>query len=678
MNIGTKLVIGFVSILILLAIVAGVGYYAISTSAKAIDYLLQLEENRIDVLTIRTRLNRAEIYAARGELFRDMNFQKMRQSIDQEIADIIGRLRILLQDDELRKLESLAVEYEKFKTDNDKWFAIEQNRVAAVDRLRKAGFDVVAALEEVVASFQASAEESKTGEGTEERVIARFFTRTLELGKFISEVNDCRRKFNLMAAEPNAGKKIEMGKELDAEANDLLNRLRTFGADLVDASRRQVVSRTVSQIEVWVGLLRENMDLVLAQNALTVSSQASGEKMRAFEADINNNLAKYATMVKENAHANETRMSKLMVGTSILAAILGIIFCIALTANISSGIKFAVKTMSKVVGEGDLSVAVDPVYLNRKDEIGLLARELQSVLSDYHSVEEMANALANGNWKGHMKEKGPLDTMNINLDRMIDQVNQVLNEINETVKRVSTGANEVSSAANTLSQGAQESAASLEEITASMNEINSQTKKNASNAGEARDLAHQATNAAAEGQHAMQKMTEAMGKITKNSDEIQRVIKVIDDIAFQTNLLALNAAVEAARAGQHGKGFAVVAEEVRNLAARSAKAAKETAELISTSGHEIQKGGEVATQTSEVLGTIVEQIKQTTDLVAGIATASNEQAQGVAQITIGLQQIDSVTQQNTAAAEESASAAHEMSGMASNLRELVAKFQLRI
>jgi methyl-accepting chemotaxis protein len=175
----------------------------------------------------------------------------------------------------------------------------------------------------------------------------------------------------------------------------------------------------------------------------------------------------------------------------------------------------------------------------------------------------------------------------------------------------------------------------------------------------------------------MKNMTEAMEHITANSNEIQRVIKVIDDIAFQTNLLALNAAVEAARAGQHGKGFAVVAEEVRNLASRSAKAARETSDLIAKSSHEIEKGGEVTTHTAEVLNTIVEQVKQTTDLVAGIAVASNEQAQGVNQVTVGLQQIDTVTQQNTAAAEESASAASEMSSMATNLQKLVAQFKLR-
>ena len=331
----------------------------------------------------------------------------------------------------------------------------------------------------------------------------------------------------------------------------------------------------------------------------------------------------------------------------------------------------------KIVGEGDLSVIVDPDLLQRADEIGDLAKGGQAVANDYKTIDAMANALAEGDWRVTVKEKSSVDTMNQNLGKMLEQVNQALREIDDNVRQVTTGANEVSIASQNLSSGAQESAASLEEITASMSEISSQTKANAQSAGEARDLAQNASNAAAEGQSAMQKMNDSMERITKNSAEVQRVIKVIDDIAFQTNLLALNAAVEAARAGVHGKGFAVVAEEVRNLAARSAKAAQETSELIATSGTEIQRGGEVTAQTAEVLNTIVNQIKQTTDLVAGIAVASNEQAQGVGQVTIGLQQIDAVTQQNTASAEESASAANQMSSMATNLQALVAKFKLK-
>jgi methyl-accepting chemotaxis protein len=376
--------------------------------------------------------------------------------------------------------------------------------------------------------------------------------------------------------------------------------------------------------------------------------------------------------------ASNAMMTTIMVTTSILAVIGGLIFSFVLSSNIGGGIRLSATGIKHIAETGDLTFEVPPAFLARKDEIGDLSLSVNLVLTAFRNVGKMAQELAGGDWRNDVKIRSDLDLMNKDLSSMLAQVNETLHEINDSVKQVATGATEVSSAATSLSSGSQEAAASLEEITASMSEISSQTKRNAESAGQARDLAQKASKAAADGQGAMTEMTESMKQITDNSTEIQRVIKVLDDIAFQTNLLALNAAVEAARAGQHGKGFAVVAEEVRNLAARSAKAARETTELIAKSGSEIEKGGEVATRTAEVLNTIVDQIKQTTDLVAGIAIASNEQAQGVNQVSIGLSQIDTVTQQNTAAAEESASAANEMSSMAASLQNLVAKFKLRV
>jgi methyl-accepting chemotaxis protein len=174
----------------------------------------------------------------------------------------------------------------------------------------------------------------------------------------------------------------------------------------------------------------------------------------------------------------------------------------------------------------------------------------------------------------------------------------------------------------------------------------------------------------------MSAMTEAMDEISRAGSDISKIIKTIDEIAFQTNLLALNAAVEAARAGQHGKGFAVVAEEVRNLAARSAKAARETADLIEGSVAKTRNGVEIAGETATALDEIVNGIGKVSDLVAEISAAGREQAEGIGQVNTGLGQIDQVTQQNTANAEESAAAAEELSGQAEELRRLLQRFRL--
>ncbi len=399
---------------------------------------------------------------------------------------------------------------------------------------------------------------------------------------------------------------------------------------------------------------------------------------------VNASIAKVVEGVQTNVDAAGTAMADLIgwvqiiiAAVGIMAVLLGMFAGVLVARNITTGIGAATSVMGRIAKDGDLTMEIPASDMNRRDEVGDLARAVQEIISEFRNVEQLAEKLAGGNWLATVKTRGELDVMNINLSKMLDQVNEALSSTADAVDQVATGASQVAAASESLSQGATESAASIEEITASMQEIGGQTNANAQNANEANKLAQGANESAAKGQDMMKKMIGSMDTITKNSTDIQKVVKVIDDISFQTNLLALNAAVEAARAGAHGKGFAVVAEEVRNLASRSAKAAAETTQMINTNSRQINEGAEIAQQTAEMLDGIVEQSTQVATILKEIANASNEQAQGVSQVSQGLHQIDAVTQQNTANAEETASVSHEMSSQAGQLQRLIGQFQIR-
>ena len=263
------------------------------------------------------------------------------------------------------------------------------------------------------------------------------------------------------------------------------------------------------------------------------------------------------------------------------------------------------------------------------------------------------------------------------LNQIIDTFNTLLAEMNQAAQQVSAGSRQVSDGSQALSQGATEQASSIEQLTASISEIAEQTKQNAVGADEANQRAMQAKIQAEKGNSRMQHMQQAMTDINDSSANISKIIKVIDDIAFQTNILALNAAVEAARAGQHGKGFAVVAEEVRTLAARSAQAAKETTELIEGSIEKTKAGTQIADETADALGQIVEDIAKAAQLVSTIADASNEQASAITQVNQGVDQVSQVVQANSATSEQSAATSEELSGQAQLLQEMISKFRLR-
>lgn len=306
-------------------------------------------------------------------------------------------------------------------------------------------------------------------------------------------------------------------------------------------------------------------------------------------------------------------------------------------------------------------------------------RTMQAVAAPIEESSTVMQQLAQGNLTVSVTSefKGEYNKIKTALNQTIGAFNELLGNINIAAEEVAAGSRQVSDASQSLSQGTATQASTVEELTSSVTAVADQTRKNATYATQASEITGAVKEEAAQGNEKMEQMILAMRDINESSSSISKIIKVIDDIAFQTNILALNAAVEAARAGQYGKGFAVVAEEVRNLAGKSAEAAKNTTSLIEGSVAKVEHGTRIVNETAETLGKIVESAQKSADLVSSIAKASNDQATAIAQIDQGLGQVSTVVQTNSATAEESASSSEELSGQAAILTEMVNKFKLK-
>ncbi|MDR2577670.1 MAG: methyl-accepting chemotaxis protein [Chitinispirillales bacterium] len=491
------------------------------------------------------------------------------------------------------------------------------------------------------------------------------------------------------------------------ETKDLIRDATGHFNQYVDAGNRfgNIAKETLS--EVPENVLDGLRGLRAHGNAL----EESAEKIaQAFETVAHN--------INDDTHKEYGSMRNMMVALIIGGVILGILIGYLLARSISKPLARVVEMLNEMQ-KGHLGMKLG---INRADEIGVMAATMDKYVDELHGLAGAIKLVANGDFSADIiphddkdeittELRNMLDTlrnltihdggkalhaaaekdltvrvqrdyrgeyskMKDDINHLIQNLGEALQQVDEAVSQVSSASGEISQGAQSLAEGANEQASSLEEISSSLEEMSSMTKQNADNSTQAKHLVGEASTSVNEANDAMGRMADAIKNIKESSDNTAKIIKTIDDIAFQTNLLALNAAVEAARAGEAGKGFAVVAEEVRNLAMRSAEAAKNTADMIEESVKDAESGVRITEDVAKALDKTVSHTSKVNDLIAEIAAASNEQAQGIEQINTAVAQMNQVTQQNAANSEESASAAEELSSQAAELSNLVATFKL--
>lgn len=434
----------------------------------------------------------------------------------------------------------------------------------------------------------------------------------------------------------------------------------------------------VDKINSWYDSTQKDIDMAKSgQVQEAVNDLMTNGKVIADEVEAG--LTDLITAMETSSREKEELIQKQVTGLAIIevaVVVVAILIAIAYSLFLIKAITTPMAKLSeaaKKMAMGEIDVDCEKI---NNDDLGELLDEFARMAKAVKEQTKITEAISRGDLTKEANPRSDKDVLGKAIVRLLSENNMTLSNVKEASAQITVGSEQVANASQALAQGSTEQASAIEQVTASMDEVTQRTKENATQAGEANVLVNNIKEMAASGNEQMKSMIGAMDDINASSETISKIIKTIDDIAFQTNILALNAAVEAARAGVHGKGFAVVAEEVRNLAAKSAAAASETAEMIDDTIHKVGNGTKIAQDTAKSLDEIVTSIDEIVGLISNITSSSNDQATAISQIDQAISQVSTVVQTNAATSQECAAASEELSNQALTLKNLMAKYQL--
>ena len=505
---------------------------------------------------------------------------------------------------------------------------------------------------------------------------------------------------------------LQAAKKSIDEAKDIVNEYMTeVKSDLKDSGTKALYEKVKKNIDAYfddTDKCIEYFDAGKIQDARNYLHDNGVKSANTAEENIKkliNEIDKYAQK-KQNYVTEQNKIGDYFVAVVMLLALLNA--CVALwfiTTTIRNPLVELAKAAKKV-SAGEVDVDITPSKID--NEVGALVDGFQAMIANLKKQAEVLGKIADGDFTVSYQPSSKNDVVGNAIVRLIEDNNTAFSKIRNAAEQIDNGSSQIASASQTLAQGSSEQASAIQQITASVTDIANKTKDNARKASEVNDIVIRAKSDAAsvtdianktkdnarkasevndiviraksdadEGNRCMKEMIVAMHEINESSENIQKIIKVIDDIAFNTNILALNATVEAARAGEQGKGFAVVAEEVRNLAGRSAEASRQTAEMIEDSIEKVKHGSALVGDTERALEVISDMIDNIMGLSANISSASSEQATATSQIDDALAQVAQVVQTNSATSEECASASEELSGQAHGLENILTRFKIK-